>query len=49
MAEHRDQGQGQEAMGDGLAARHVLLGALDVDVDPLVITRRLGELVDPVL
>ena len=36
-------------MGDGLAARHVLLGPLDIDVNPLVITRRLGELVDPVL
>jgi hypothetical protein len=33
----------------GDRAAHLAVGALDVDVDPLVIARRVGELVDPVL
>ena len=49
VIEHRNERQRQKAMGDRLAARHVLLGPLDVDVNPLVITCRLGELVDSVL
>src|SRR5689334_22989022 len=36
LAEARDQGQCQIAMGDSLAARHLTLGALDIDMDPLV-------------
>jgi hypothetical protein len=31
---------------DRLAARHLAFRALDIDVDPLMITRRLGKLVD---
>src|SRR5207245_1911470 len=42
----RDQGQGQVAVGDRLAAGHLALRTLDVDVDPLMISGRLGELVD---
>src|SRR5258708_35566994 len=49
VIEPRDQGEGQEPVGDGLAARHVLLRALDVDMDPLVIAGRLGELVNAIL
>src|SRR5262249_12074636 len=37
LAEPRHQRQCQIAMGDSLAPRHVALGALDVDMDPLVI------------
>jgi hypothetical protein len=33
-------------VGDGLAAGHLLLGALHVHVDPLMIARGLRELVD---
>ena len=36
-------------MRDRLAVRHLPFGALGVDVYPLVVGRRLGELVDPVL
>ena len=35
-------------MGDR-AAERTILRTLDVDVDPLVVARRLGEEVDPVL
>ena len=42
--QHGEEGQGQVAVGDGGA--EFLRGALDIDVDPLVIARRLGELVD---
>jgi hypothetical protein len=44
--EPRHQGQGQIAVGDGLAARHLALGALDIDMDPLMVAGRLGEFVD---
>ena len=47
-AEPRDQGQGEVAVRDG-AAERTGRGLLDVDVDPLVVTGRLGELVDPLL
>ena len=47
MAEHRNQRQGQKAVGDRLAARHLALGALGIDMDPLVVAGGLGELVDP--
>ena len=33
-------------MRDGLAARHLALGTLDIDMDPLTIAGRLGEAVD---
>src|SRR5690606_41901484 len=39
---------GQEAVGDGPAERS-LLGPLDVDVDPLVVVGRVGELADLLL
>src|SRR5438105_1066916 len=44
----RDQGERQEAMGDR-SPKGSLLGALHIDVDPLVVTGRVGELVDAVL
>src|SRR6185437_5057568 len=40
---------GEIAVRDGLAARHLRLGALDVDMDPLVIAGGVGEGVDAVL
>ena len=33
-------------MSDRLAARHLALGALDIDVDPLMVAGRVGEFVD---
>jgi hypothetical protein len=36
-------------VGDGLAIRHFFRRTLRVDVDPLVICGRFGELIDPVL
>jgi len=36
-------------MRDCLAARHLALGTLDIDMDPLVIARRVGEFVDLLL
>ena len=36
-------------MRDGLAAGHLGLGALDIDVDPLEIPGRLGEQIDLLL
>ena len=36
-------------MGDGLAARHLRLGALDVDMDPLMVAGGVGECVDALL
>ena len=42
------QRQGQVAVRDG-PAEGALLGLLDVDVDPLVVTGRVGELVHPLL
>ena len=33
-------------MGDRLAARHLALGALDIDMDPLMVAGCLGEFVD---
>ena len=36
-------------MGDRRPERALALGALDVDVDPLVVARDLGELVDVLL
>src|SRR5262245_27822416 len=42
----RDERESEIAVGDRLAAGHLALGALDVDVDPLVIAGRFRELVD---
>src|SRR5882724_702518 len=42
----RHERQGQIAVGDRLAAGHLALRPLDVDVDPLMVSGRLGELVD---
>src|SRR5262249_33940269 len=42
----RHQRQRQIAVGDGLAPRHLASGALRVDVNPLVITGGISELVD---
>src|SRR5215472_10627640 len=36
-------------MGDCLAAGHLLFGTLDIDVDPLMVTGRVGEFVDLLL
>src|ERR1700692_650878 len=36
-------------MGDRLAARHLALGALDIDMDPLVVAGGVGEFVDLLL
>src|SRR6202043_3446725 len=36
-------------MGDRLAARHLALGALDIDMDPLMVAGRVGEFVDLLL
>src|SRR5438270_13977289 len=36
-------------MRDRLAARHLALGALDIDMDPLMVARRVGEFVDLLL
>src|SRR5260370_31819659 len=36
-------------MGDRLAARHLALGALDIDMDPLMVAGRIGEFVDLLL
>ena len=33
-------------MGDRLTARHLALGALDIDMDPLMIAGGIGEFVD---
>src|ERR1700676_1387984 len=33
-------------MRDGLAARHLLLRSLDIDMDPLVVAGGIGEFVD---
>ena len=45
-AEARHQRQCQIAVGDRLAARHLALGALDIDMNPLMIAGRIGEFVD---
>jgi len=42
----REQRERQIAVGDGLAARHLPLRALHVHVDPLMVARGVGELVD---
>src|SRR5215211_286384 len=47
--ERREQGQGQVAVGDRAAEGALGFRALDVDVDPLVVTGRLGELVHVLL
>src|SRR5690349_7058772 len=44
--EVREQAEGEEAVGDRGAER-ALAGGVDVDVDPLVVERRVGEGVDP--
>src|SRR6516225_6496436 len=44
-----DQRERQVAMGDRRAERALASGALDVDMDPLVVTAQLGELVDHLL
>src|SRR5207253_9367582 len=36
-------------MRDRLAARHLALGALDIDMDPLMVAGRVGEFVDLLL
>src|ERR1700730_10534367 len=36
-------------MRDRLAARHFALGALDIDMDPLMVAGRVGEFVDLLL
>src|SRR6267142_916955 len=36
-------------MRDCLAARHLALGALDIDMDPLMVAGRIGEFVDLLL
>ena len=36
-------------MRDRLAARHLALGALDIDMDPLIVAGRVGEFVDLLL
>jgi hypothetical protein len=35
-----------DSRGDRLAARHLALGALDIDMNPLMIAGRIGEFVD---
>jgi hypothetical protein len=45
--QERNQRQGQVAVGD--RAAHLLRRALDVDMDPLVVARGVGELVHPLL
>ena len=47
--EHRRQAEREQAMGNGLPARHLGLGALLVDVNPLLIAGCFGKLVDAVL
>ena len=47
--ESREQRQREVAVRDRLAARQLAARALDVDVDPLVIAGRVGELPDAVL
>src|SRR5262245_50670792 len=47
--EHRDQRERQIAVGDGAAGRQLALGALDVDMDPLMVAGRVSEFVDAVL
>ena len=42
----REEREREIAVGDGLAARQLALGALDVHVDPLMVAGGLGELVD---
>src|SRR5574341_510654 len=42
----REERQRQVAVGDRLASGHLLLRPLDVHVDPLVVARRVRELVD---
>src|SRR5512146_1750320 len=49
LAEAVDQRQGEVAVGDRRAEGALVLGLLDVDVDPLVVPRELGEGVDVVL
>src|SRR5271170_93056 len=48
-SESRHQRQCQVAVGDRLAARHLALGALDIDMDPLMVAGRIGEFVDDCL
>ena len=47
---HRDQArhqaEGQETVGDRATEGTLLLAALDVDMNPLVVARQVGELVD---
>src|SRR5262249_37010780 len=46
LAEPVDQREGEVAVGDRRPERALRLGALDVDVDPLVVAGELGEGVD---
>src|SRR6516165_5688196 len=46
LAEARHQRQCQIAVRDRLAARHLALGALDIDMDPLVVASGIGEFID---
>ena len=46
--EHRAEGQGQITVSDR-TAEGTRLGSLDVDMDPLMVSGRVGELVDPIL
>ena len=48
MDERRPEGQREVAVGDGPAERSGG-GTVDVDVDPLVVTRGIGEPVHPLL
>src|SRR5574341_2565639 len=48
-AQHRDQTEREEAVRDGLLERALALAALDVHVNPLMVARQLGELVDHLL
>ena len=47
--ELRRQCEREEAVSDGPVGRQFALGALDVDVDPLVVARRVGKPIDLLL